>query len=190
MKTKPYFWRITWKMMTNLNNFNFKPIEKYGGEYLASDCGRIFSEKNNMFMKLTITRKGYASVRLWHDGKGHTQLVHRLILEAFVGPSDKQVNHIDGNKLNNNLNNLEYVTNQQNRDHAHKNDLISCKIKPSQHGEVVELYKTTTAKDTAEMYGVSYASITYILRKYLSKEERERMRAKRIREAKNANKHA
>lgn len=64
------------------------------------------------------------------DGKRHRYSVHRLILENFkpVENMDKmQVNHIDGNKWNNKLSNLEWVTCSENNKHAHKIGLKSQK---------------------------------------------------------------
>lgn len=57
--------------------------------------------------------------------KSHKPAVHRLIMLAFVGPDDRVVNHKDGNGFNNKLENLEYVTQAQNVQHAHDNGLIS-----------------------------------------------------------------
>lgn len=67
---------------------------------------------------------GYEVVHLWVNGKNTLKSVHRLVMYAFRGPSKLQVNHIDGNKRNNYLENLEYCTPAQNRWHA-KNTLDS-----------------------------------------------------------------
>lgn len=65
---------------------------------------------------------GYELVHMWIDGRNTIRQVHRLVMHAFCGPSKLQVNHIDGNKQNNCLENLEYCTPAQNRWHA-KNTL-------------------------------------------------------------------
>lgn len=68
---------------------------------------------------------GYYQVNLWINGKYKHYQVHRLVAEAFIpNPENKpQVNHIDGNKLNNDISNLEWVTRSENMKHAFKNGL-------------------------------------------------------------------
>ena len=68
-----------------------------------------------------------ARVELWKDGKHETKLVSRLVASAFVdNPENKpEVNHIDGNPLNNSIKNLEWVTRSENIKHAIVNDLNS-----------------------------------------------------------------
>lgn len=95
--------------------------------YYVIDNGSIFSEKTNKILSTHLDRYGYEKVRLISiDGKRHTYSVHRLVLENF-NPIDNmenlQVNHKDGNKLNNNLDNLEWVTPKENIKHAIKNNL-------------------------------------------------------------------
>lgn len=65
---------------------------------------------------------GYARVELWQNGSGKKYLVHRLLAEAFIpNPEGKpQVNHIDGDKANNALENLEWVTQSENQLHAYR----------------------------------------------------------------------
>lgn len=68
------------------------------------------------------SNNGYLRVELWSDGHGRKYLVHRLLAQAFI-PNQKgkpQVNHIDGDKSNNALNNLEWVTQSENQRHAYK----------------------------------------------------------------------
>jgi Tol biopolymer transport system component len=69
-------------------------------------------------MKPNKSKKGYLTVNI----KQKTTLVHRLIAETFISnPENKpQVNHIDGDKTNNNINNLEWTTNEQNMKHSWK----------------------------------------------------------------------
>ncbi len=65
---------------------------------------------------------GYARVELWENGNGRKYLVHRLLAQSFIpNPDGKpQVNHIDGNKTNNDLVNLEWVTQSENQIHAYR----------------------------------------------------------------------
>lgn len=71
-------------------------------------------------LKTSISRNGYVHISLCKNGKVKTFRVHRLIAEAFIpNPENKpQVNHIDGNRINNSLSNLEWVTRSENHLHA------------------------------------------------------------------------
>ena len=86
---------------------------------------------NGQPMKQVFNKKGYPEVRLRKEGT-HTRLVHRLVAKAFVSNHDNksQVNHIDGNKLNNRADNLEWVNNSENQLHAYRLGL-----QPSRAGE-------------------------------------------------------
>ena len=92
--------------------------------YYVTDSGQVYSEKAHKFLSYQKDKDGYAKVQMIStDGKRHRYSVHRLILENFnpVTNMDKlQVNHIDGNKYNNKLENLEWVTCKQNINHAKK----------------------------------------------------------------------
>lgn len=90
--------------------------------YFISTLGRIYSSKSNRMLSPAIDRHGYHVVCMYRrDGTHISQFVHRLELLSFryiINHQLFQVNHIDGNKLNNRLSNLEWVTPQQNVQHA------------------------------------------------------------------------
>lgn len=68
----------------------------------------VWSDRYKKFLNPGNTN-GYESVSLYRDGKGYGKLVHRLVAEAFIpnnDPTKDTVDHIDGNKLNNNVSNL------------------------------------------------------------------------------------
>ena len=87
--------------------------------YSVSDNGEVRKDTNNYMMKLQI-QQGYQHVTLQINGKPKRFRVHRLVAEAFIpNPENKPyVNHIDGNRQNNNINNLEWVTPAENTQHA------------------------------------------------------------------------
>jgi hypothetical protein len=87
----------------------------------GSVIGRILKNTNHP--------NGYLSVSLWRDNVGFTFLVHRLVVDAFIGtiPKDKEVNHKDGNKKNNHVSNLEIVTRKENIAHAMNTQIINNK---------------------------------------------------------------
>lgn len=76
-------------------------------------------------LKLKINRRGYQFVTLYKENKQYYPAIHRLVAEAFIPNSDNlpQVNHIDGNKCNNNMNNLEWCTQIENIRHADRTGL-------------------------------------------------------------------
>ena len=115
-------------------------------DYYVTDDGRIWSDKTKHFLSEQLDKNGYIKVQMRStDNKSHRYSVHRLVLENFnpVPNMDKlQVNHKDGNKRNNSLSNLEWVTCKQNIEHAIENNLRAkvngaAKITPEQ---VIEIY--------------------------------------------------
>ena len=93
-----------------------KEVKGFEGLYSASDDGRIWSHRQKKFMKPSTNNHGYKRVIFHKDKKEKTMFVHRVILQTF-NPTLKEkveVNHIDGNKANNCLSNLEWVTQSEN----------------------------------------------------------------------------
>lgn len=88
--------------------------------YLISVDGKVFNLKTMKHLKCSINNMGYPKVCLYNENGRKEFLVHRLIAETFL-PKDKNrkfINHIDGNKANNLLCNLEWCTHQENMIHA------------------------------------------------------------------------
>ena len=87
--------------------------------YEVSNLGNIRNKKTGKILKPRI-HKGYYDVNLSKNNKSYRKTVHRLIAESFIdNPENKPyVDHINGDKLNNNINNLRYATNQENQRNA------------------------------------------------------------------------
>lgn len=95
----------------------WRSVAGYAGAYEVSDCGRV-RRADGLIKKAEADRAGYLRLSLWANGKATKFLVHRLVAAHFHGESDKQVNHKDGDKSNNHVANLEYVTARENIQHA------------------------------------------------------------------------
>ena len=87
-----------------------RDVKGYEGIYGVTSCGRVWSYRNEMFLKPRITKDGYLKVKLCKNGKMKHICVHRLVAEAYIPNTDNlpQVNHKDECKTNNCLRNLEW----------------------------------------------------------------------------------
>lgn len=108
---------------------SWKEIPNTKGRYQVNDNGDVISfqpGKPPVLKKIRIDRGGYATVRLSVNGKQKTCFVHRLVAEAFLDNElgKYEVNHINGIKTDNRVNNLEWVTHAENIQHAYAAGLI------------------------------------------------------------------
>ena len=111
--------------MLNLNE-EWKWIKGYENYYQVSNFGNIRNSRLKI-MKYFINNSGYYCIKLSKHNKSSHFLVHRLVLETFTTKEpNKEVNHIDENKLNNHLSNLEWVTSKENKQHSIRTGTYDC----------------------------------------------------------------
>ena len=93
--------------------------------YYISSEGKLFNKKTQCWYKGRVSDTGYLTYVLRFNNKQYSKQAHRLVAEAFLENSNNLsiVNHKDGNKLNNNVENLEWVTQSQNVQHTVDNNL-------------------------------------------------------------------
>lgn len=96
------------------------PVKEFPN-YLVSSFGRIMNKNTNRILKGCISNNGYHQINLWKNNKGTSVLTHKLVYSYFNQDFDLKgyvINHKDGDKTNNQLNNLEKITYQENNLHA------------------------------------------------------------------------
>lgn len=133
-----------------MDNIQSKPIIGFE-RYLVNSVGQIYDTKKQKNICQWIDNVGYYQCNLYdNDGKKYYKRVHRIVAEAFIPNPDnlKQVNHIDGNKRNNNITNLEWTTNSKNTQHGYDNNLYKYKSRSHQinvynkNGAYLSTYKS------------------------------------------------
>lgn len=103
-----------------------RDVVGYEGLYTVDIFGNVVRTKDNKVMRQQQNKFGYMNVSLNKDGRQHQHKVHRVVAEAFISnPLNKpQINHIDGDKLNNVVWNLEWTTPKENNIHASDTGLV------------------------------------------------------------------
>lgn len=121
----------------------WKDIEGYNGIYQISNLGRVKSlgntkNKKDKIIKPVKNNKGYLRVTLHKSNVITRMYVHRLVAIAFIPNINNypQINHIDENKLNNCVDNLEWCTNKYNCNYGTKNKTISKKVVCVETGKI------------------------------------------------------
>lgn len=144
-----------------------KKIDNYN-KFIDTD-GYLYSENGKPYCRW-VDNVGYYQSAFREDGKKHYVRLHRLIAKAFIpNPNGyPQVNHIDGNKLNNDVSNLEWTTNSQNTKHGYDNNLYHSKKRNHQitamdknSGEYREF---RSIRECAEELNLNRKTITAILK--------------------------
>ena len=148
------------------------------GMYHVSNTGRVKSVERTVdhspnpitvkerIMKTAAGPHGYPAVNLSRDGKRHLFCVHRLVLEAFVGPRPHNyvACHYDGNKLNNNLSNLRWDTRKANRRDMIGQGNYGMKLKEEDVVKIITAYSSgETQSSIAKRFGIHQTNVSKIV---------------------------
>ena len=167
----------------------WRDVKGYEGVYQVSSFGRVKRVKTNRVLKGCKDNRGYLRVNLSKDSVTSTNTLHRLVAEAFITNQENKpdVNHIDEDKTNNSINNLEWSTRKENCNYGTRNErigklqsipIIATNIKT---GEFQEFNST---KECARKLEIQAPNITHVLKgrlkqtggytfKYLNKGDNE-----------------
>ena len=117
--------------------------------------------------------KGYEAVKLYYNGRYNQHYVHRLVAEAFIDGRDETVNHKDGNKQNNHVSNLEWMSYSDNNKHARENGLVDKiyekKLPQPTRRKIATLYKTGKYKYTelAFLFSIDVRTVKKYIKEFL-----------------------
>ena len=105
----------------------WKDIKGYEGIYQVSNLGRIKRVETDRILKPLKHTKGYLNIGLYKNHTASKKLIHRLVAQAFIPNSENkpEINHIDEDKANNRVNNLEWSTRKENNNYGTHNDRMS-----------------------------------------------------------------
>ena len=155
----------------------WKDIEGYEGLYQISNFGNVrslhWNHSDNVKLLTPFLNGGYLRIGFRVNKVLKNYLIHVLVAKTFVpNPNNKpQVNHKDGNKLNNHASNLEWVTVSENIIHAQNNNLITkmpCRWKPSRiiqlslDGKLINTYPSQ--REASRCLHLNQARISYAIR--------------------------
>lgn len=103
-------------------------------KYEVSDDGYVRNKRTGFVLKNRPDKDGYLRVELYDDGlRAHPKKVHRLVAQAYLEHDSErtQINHINGVKCDNRIENLEWCTRSENTRHAYRNELFQYNIRPA-----------------------------------------------------------
>lgn len=178
----------------------WKDIKGYEGKYQASNFGRIKRNETFKFGKMypkiimkTRYNMGYKIVNLFKEKKQKTFFVHRLVASTFLYNDDKLkvVNHKDGIKTNNRIENLEWITRSENKIHALKNNLAKDNVEGMKKNNV-EISKKIKVYDKNNKYLGTFESsrkvANFLIENKLIENKKENTVSRAIRKAVAVNK--
>ena len=162
--------------METISYISFMTQTQYE-DYFVNESGDVFSTKKGSIKKLkgNNAAKGYLQVCIWNNNKAKFVYVHRLVAQTFIpNPYNKpEVNHKNGIKTDNRLENLEWNTSKENIDHGISSGLINncginhgrAKLTNEQILQIRELYTQKKYNQTklAKMFDVSNQLISNII---------------------------
>lgn len=129
------------------------PVVGYEGYYTVNEYGIVRSVRfGNKIMAQAISDRGYASVYLSRHGRTSAKRVHCLVAEAFIPKTAGTVNHKDGDKLNNHVSNLEWLSLSDNVKHSY-DELNRRAPQGSEHYRAIPVGMYTKAGELLAMFG-------------------------------------
>ena len=152
----------------------WKDVPNYEGLYQVSNLGRVKSlnysrgSKEKM-LKPKPNGNGYYYISLYKNRTPKNKYIHRLVTLAFYGESKLTVNHKNGIKSDNRLDNLEYRTQSENNQHAYDTGLkargeshVQSKLTDAEARKIKYEHHGMTQKDIAKIYGIAQALVSRI----------------------------
>ena len=134
----------------------WKDIKDFEGLYMISNLGNVKSFYTNKILKLKKDKDGYLHINLYKNKKQYTLKVHRLVAEAFIPNVNnyREINHIDENKTNNVVENLEWCTRKYNKNYNNKIQSISKRVNQYDlNGNLIATYNSTM--EASRILGIS-----------------------------------
>ena len=144
-----------------------KPINGFEGLYEIDEDGGVYSLRSKKYLKPIKTNSGYLQVSLFVNSKRFYRYIHRLVAEAFIDNPNNllEINHIDENKMNNNVNNLEWCSHKYNCNYGNRNANVSSSIgQYDLDGNLIKAFKSI--KEASAETGIKVANISAVASKH------------------------